>query len=281
VDGADAGANQAATGSRVGNHSQLSDKVVKVSDRAIAVGTLGFADALAYQLMMRQQELRRDIEAISLTGQGSVADDGNVTAGKAGGLAAWIETNTSHGSGGSAGGFNPSTGLVAALTAGNARGLTETLVRDAAANAWTQGGNPSVLMSVPGVIRKLSEFMFTSSARIATLTRDTQGETSAATALGAVNVFITDFGVTLEMVANRIQQTYNSADGVPKPVAAVFVVDPNLISHAWLRGIQTAPLARTGTADNRQMSGHWTLVVGAEEGCALIADVDPTVAVVA
>ena len=282
VDGADAGANQATTGARVGNHAQLSDKVVKVSDRAQAVGTLGFADALAYQLMMRQQELYRDLEAIAIGGQASIADDGNTTAGKSGGLASWIETNYYPGaSPGAAGGFNSTTGVVDARVAGDGRGLTETQVRTAALAAWTQGSNPNVLMSVPQVIANLSRYMFTSSAAIATLTRETRGDTVGATALGSVNVFITDFGVTLDLVPNRLQQTYNSGDTVPAPVADVFVLDTSLLSYAFLWRVQTAPLARTGTADNRQMSAHWTLVVGNEEGLACIADILPGTAVVA
>ena len=38
----------------------------------------------------------------------------------------------------------------------------------AAQEAWEEGADPTLLMSVPSVIRKLSEYMFTSSSRIAT-----------------------------------------------------------------------------------------------------------------
>ena len=85
IDGDDATGNDTRTGSRVGNHSQISDKIVRVSYRADASDTIGRAKELAYQLMRRQQELRRDVEAIALENQGSVADDGSSTAGNVGG----------------------------------------------------------------------------------------------------------------------------------------------------------------------------------------------------
>ena len=66
VDGADAGSDQSRSTSRVGNHCQISSKVVKVSGRAQAVNTIGRSNELAYQLLQRGRELRRDVEAIKL-----------------------------------------------------------------------------------------------------------------------------------------------------------------------------------------------------------------------
>jgi hypothetical protein len=66
------------------------------------------------------------------------------------------------------------------------------LVRDAVQAVYTDGGDPTVMMSIPGVIRKFSEYLFTSSARVATLMSDQGKSTEQATALGSVNVFVTD-----------------------------------------------------------------------------------------
>ena len=81
VDGADATGDDTKQGDRVGNHHQIPDKIVKVSTRAQNSDTIGRANELAYQVMRRQQELKRDVEAIVLTNQASVADDGDTTAG--------------------------------------------------------------------------------------------------------------------------------------------------------------------------------------------------------
>ncbi len=277
VDGADAGTDDSNTGERVGNRHQFPDKVVRVSTKARSSGTIGFSDTLAYQVMMRQREIRRDVEAIVLENQASVADDGDAQPGLLGGFPSWLVTNTSRGAGGADGGFNA--GTVDAPTPGAARALTETLVRDIAQSVWEQGGDPSRLMSVPGVIRELSSFMFTSSARIATLQRDTQSSTSAAMAMGSVNVFLTDFNVTLEFMPNRLQQTH--VDAVATQVADVFIYDTSMVMLGFMRGYQVDDLGRTGTADNRQMTAIVTLKVLNEAAHGVVADIDPTLAVVA
>jgi hypothetical protein len=60
VDGSDASGNNTVIGNRVGNHSQISQKVVRVSFRADASDVIGRTKETSYQVMRRQQELRRD-----------------------------------------------------------------------------------------------------------------------------------------------------------------------------------------------------------------------------
>jgi hypothetical protein len=275
VDGSDASGNNASVGARVGNHCQISSKVVRVSTRAQNTDNIGRSDELSYQVMRRQQELRRDVEAIALTHQASVADDGNTTAGKSAGLGAWLTTSTSRGTTGTNGGF--STGVVSAPAVGAKRALSEKSVRDIIQSVYQQGGDPSVMMSMPAVIRAFSEYLFTSSARVATLTSD-QGKSAAkATALGSVNVFVSDFG-TLELVDNRLQQKYAADDG---DAANVYIIDPAFLSIGYLHGYRVEPLAKTGLADNRQMAVDWTLIVNTEKAHGVIADIDLAAAAVA
>lgn len=269
VDGADSTKQNAKGGSRVGNQHQISTKHVQVTQRADASDTIGRASELAYQVMQRQKELRRDVEGIMLSQQGSVADDGDTVAGLSGSFPAWLTTNAFRGVGGADGGFNFATGIVDAPTVGTIRPLTETLVRDAAEAVYNEGGNPSTLMSIPTQIRKLSEFMFTSSARIATLQAD-QG-IKPQTAVGSTNVFLTDFGVTLAFNPNRLQPTYNTDTATD-----ALLIDPGMVRMGFLHGYQTAPLAKVGLSDRRQMSVDWTLKVLNEAAHAVIADLDFT-----
>lgn len=279
IDGSDAGADQSTVGLRVGNQCQESTKVFRVSQRAQNVDQIGSSNSLAYQLMKGQQRLRRDVESILLLNQGSQADNGSTLPGLLGGFPAWLTTNAVGGSGWAAGGFNTATGMVDAFTPGDAYGLTETLVRDVAESVWNQGGDPSIMMSVSSVIRGLSEYMFTSSARVATFRRETRGVSDAAEALGSVNVFITDFDVSLSMRANRMQQTYQSGDTVPVTVASMLIYDPAYVLQSMLQGYRTETLSKTGLADNRQISVDYTLKVLNEEAHGAINDIDPTVAV--
>lgn len=279
IDGDDAGTATTASDVRVGNHHQISDKVVKVSHRADASDTIGRAKELAYRLMRNQQELKRDVEAIALINQASLADTGSA-AGKVGSLMAWLETNVELPAAGSpaVGGFNTSTGIVDAYTVGVVEALTEEKVRDCVENIYNEGGDPTKLMTIPGLCRKFSEYLFTSSARVATLTSETGQGAEKATAKGAVNVFVTDFG-TLTMVPNRLQQTY-TADA-SATAAAVFILDPEYLALSYLQGYRTDELGKTGTANNRQISVDWTLVVNNEKAHGMITDINPTAAVTA
>lgn len=274
IDGADASGNDTATGHRVGNHCQISDKIVRVSYRADASDLIGRTKELAYQLMRRQQELKRDVEAIALYNQASVADNGSNTAGKAGGLPSWIKTTHINGT---AGGYNLSTGLTVARTPDAAAvAITEDNIRDAVESIYNEGGDPTKLMTVPSIIRKISEYLFTASARVATIMSDQGKSKESAAALGSVNVFVTDFG-TLTMVPNRLQQTYTATT----TAADVFILDPEYISLCYLQGYRTDVLAKTGLAENRQMSVDWTLVVNTEKAHGIIGNISTTAAMTA
>ena len=94
---------------------------------------------------------------------------------------------------------------------------------------------------------------------------------SAAAALGAVNVFVTDFG-TLDLVQNRLQQLQQAA--APDDSAFVFILDPEYLELSYLYGYRTDMLAKTGLAENRQMAVDWTLCVNTEKAHGMIGDVD-------
>jgi hypothetical protein len=274
VDGEDASGNDAAGGVRVKNEAQISTKVLQVTQRARNSDTIGRSDELAYQVMMRQREARRDVEAISLSVQGSVMDDGDAVAGKTGAFGAWLETNTSRGATtGADGGFNTTTGLVDPPIAGDLRALTETAVRDMLQSIYEQGGDATLLMSTPAMIRGFSEYLFTASARIATQTTETGKSQMASTAIGAVNVFVSDFGSVVELTANRLQPVV-AADNVN-----VYGIDPGMARLSYLQGYRTETLGKPGLSDKRQISVDWGLKVLNEAAHGVIADINPALPV--
>jgi hypothetical protein len=275
IDGADAGANNTALGSRIGNHSGILDRVVKVSTRARASDTIGMSDALAYQVEMRQKELRRNVEANALGNQASVeADADNAIAGVPAGFPVQC-TKYDNGSGGTGGVF--SAGLWTGWTAGAHTAVTETSIRDMLQAAWEDGGDPVKLMSVPSLIRAISEYMFTSSSRIATLTGETNNN-GPATAMGSVNTFLTDFGVTVDFVPNRIQQVYKAVD-TTTDVAALIALDPSYAEISFLSGYAVEALAKTGLSDVRQMSVDYTVKALEPNAHRVQFDCDPAQAV--
>jgi hypothetical protein len=163
---------------------------------------------------------------------------------------------------------------------GAAKALSEQEVRDMIEQIWIGGGDVSVMMSVPGVIKQFNQYLFTSSARIATLQADTSADSGTRNlkAQGNVNVYISDHGNTVEIRSNRLQPGY-AETGPDYTQAALFFLDPAYLSQGVLRGERTEPLAKTGLSEVRMMSKDYTLKVLNEEAHGVINDIDPTLAV--
>jgi hypothetical protein len=272
-----------ANAKRVGNHAQISTKAVMVTERGQAVDNIGRSDEMGYQTAERLQELRRDVEAICLSGQASVQDDNNATAGQSAGAAAWITTNKSLGTGGAVPGFQTGTKLVTAQTAGEERGLTWTLIAAQIENVYVLGGNPTVLMSVPGVTKRLAKYLFTTPyAAAPTANINGSGAGVAQVSQGYIDTFKTDFGTLMQIIPNRLQQTYTSIGADPDPaVANVFGLDPRFWKLGLLYGWKVDPLAKIGLSHRKMLHVDWMLKAYLERANFLIADIDPTVDVVA
>lgn len=277
VDGADISQNDTSRGRRIGNHSQISVKEVQVSTRARASNTIGTADELAYQVVKAQRALRRDVEAMMLDEQAAVADDGNSTAGRSAGLPNFIEDNVNRGAGGALAAMSGSG--PGAVTPGTTRALTEKQIRDVVQSAYENGGNPSVLMSIPTVIANISKYLMSGTNRgFANIQDQIADGTRAAFATGSVQAFSTDFGV-LYLTPNRLMQAENAAASNER--ANVFILDPDYIEQVFLKGYAVEPLAKTGLSDKRMMNVDWSLRVTEQKAQGLISDIDYTAAVTA
>lgn len=273
VSGSDINPVTTATGARVGNHAQISTKGVSVTERVQHTDNIGRSDEMGYQTARRLQELRRDVEAIALSTQASVADDNNATAGKSAGLSAWIKTNDSFGATGASGGFNNGTKLVDAPTSGTARAGTYTMIRDQIEAVYLLGGNPTTLMSVPQITKRFSSFLFTT-PDAATPTANVSGtEPASQVSQGYIDVFRTDFGFTVKIVPNRLQQAYGGG-----AKADVFLIDPEHVQVAYLYGYKVEPLAKLGLSHRKVLSVDWMLKCLLERAHAVIRDLTPTAA---
>jgi hypothetical protein len=271
VSGADAGTGDTSNGKRVGNHSQTSVKYVYVTERAQNSNVVGRANEQAYGIMQRQRELRRDVEAMALLNNASVEDDNNATAGEAGGFDNWIETNIDAAESGAAvGGFNTSTKVVDAHTdATTAVAGTEARLSALVELTYNNNGNPTILMSTPAVIKRLARYLFGSS-QVATPTANVSGTSpSAQASQGFINVMITDFGFTMELVPNRLQQDYNS-----DTAASLFGIDPDKASISYMHRYKTEPLAKLGLSHRSQITVDWTVKVYEEKAHFVYRDID-------
>ena len=235
---------------RLGNYTQLADKVIQVASSQRAAENAGRGDELSYQLMKRGKELKRDIESTLTSNNASVAG-GAGTARKSAGFEAWIQTNDSRGAGGANTAF--SGGIQAAATDGTQRAYTETLLKDVLQLCWENGGEPSLVMVGAFNKKAMSSFL-----GIADQIRDTGNK--RATIVGAADVYVSDFG-QLDIVANRFSRSRSA-----------LVVDPSMWKLCYYQRFKTEDLAKTGHSDRKMLSVEFTLESCNEKSSGCVAD---------
>jgi hypothetical protein len=236
---------------RVGNYTHILRRTLIVADNMGAQDLAGRNDELAYQLAKRGKELRRDVEAVLTDNNAQVAGNSS-TARETGGLGAWIATNENVGTGG---GLATGDGTTA-RTDGTQRDFTEAMLKDAMQQAFTSGGQPSILMVGPHNKTVVSGFAGIAAQRY-------QAPSDAPTTIiGAADVYLSDFG-TLNVVANRFSRERDA-----------WLLDPEYASVCYLRPIQQVELAKTGDAEKRMVLAEFGLKVTNEAAHAVVADLN-------
>jgi hypothetical protein len=252
VEGAAASDATLSPTTRIGNRTQISAKTVKVSGTLETVNKAGRKSEKAYQLAKASAEIKRDMEAILLSNQVASAGDAT-TARTLGGLQAWLNTNYSGGTSGTAG----ASGTTARVT-GTDRAFTQAILNTVIQSAYVAGGSPTILMVTPAQKVVASTF-----AGIATRYKDIPSNVQASI-IAAADVFVSDFG-TISIVPNRFIPNSDNDD-------VAFLLDPEMASVAYLRPFQTNELAKTGDADVTQLLVEYTLEVKNEAAHGIIAD---------
>lgn len=233
---------------RKNNYCQISSRDATVTGTQRAVNPAGIDDMMAFQMAKKSLVLRKDIEAICLGNTGQNA--GNTTTARTlRSFNAWINANGSRGTGGA-----DSTAATAAATDATTTNLvtfTETLLKDAVLDAYTDGGEPDLILLGPANKQIFSGF---TGRAISQLIVD-KGKVD-----GAANMYASDFG-DLKVVPNR---TMRSRD--------VYVIDPDKVAVSYLRAFEPQELGRVGDAVTRDLISEYTLEMRAPDAHALIAD---------
>lgn len=233
----------------VGNHLQISYKVVGVTGTMEVVDKYGRTSEMSYQMAKKAKELKTDIDYSICQNQKGTVGATNA-ARTSGGMEAWIQTNqqsatttsTTTSSGGyqSGGTIEPGSGegaTTGAFTEANFKSLITTIW-----NAST--GNPD-LIAMAGVNKAV---MSTSSfAGIATRFRDV-GAGQKAQIISGVDLYVSDFG-THKLVPSRQMRT-----------RTILALNTDYWATAYLRPFTTTPLAKTGDHERKMLLAEWTLV---------------------
>ena len=235
---------------RVGNRTQILKKPFTISTTQEVVKKAGRDSEISYQTALAGRRIKMDLEAMLCQNQASQAQSGSNPR-KLGGFETWLTSNVSRGAGGSSGGF--SAGNTVAPTDGTQRTSTEALLKTVIRSAWNAGGKPTLLLM--GASQKQNFSAFTG---IATQYQEPKGK--AATVIGAVDRYVSDFG-TLSAVASRYLRGREIA-----------IVDPALWRVLWLRKWKKEELAKTGDARKFHVVGEVTLESRNEAGNGIVAD---------
>lgn len=234
---------------RVGNRTQISEKVFAVTGTQEVVNKAGRKSEVAYQDAKKMVELKRDIEFAALQNTTAITAAAGV-APQARGVLGWLDTNTDFG----ATGADPNPITNTAPTDGTLRSFTEAMLKTVAQACWTSGGNPT-MMFVPAALRATVS-AFTGSA---TKFDKTEDKTLYAT----VEVYVGDFGRY-----SIINSRYNRARDV-------FLIQPDMWELLTLRPMKGIELAKTGDSTKRMVNTEWTLKANNEASSGAIRDLQP------
>jgi hypothetical protein len=253
IDGDDVASFDATTATvRVGNYTQIRRRSMIIADNLGFQDLAGRNDEVAYQLAKRGKEIKRDLETIytgNTARSAGSASAGRVTAG----LGAWVATNVNK----AGDGTNPTAADGSdARNDGTQRDFTEAMLKDVMQQAYTSGGNPSMLMVGPFNKTVVSGFAGIAAQRYQA---PSDGPT---TIIGAADVYLSDFGA-LTVVPNRFSRERDA-----------WCLDTEYASVATLRPIQAVDLAKTGDAEKKMLICETGLKVSNEKAHGLIADLN-------
>ena len=230
---------------RIGNVAQISKKDATVSGSQNAANPAGKRKEMAHQMAMRSKELKRDMENILCGAQGRVNGD-TVTPRRTRAWESWLETNVLRGDAGAS-----AADEFSSPTDGTQRVLTEALLKECLQSCYTNGAEPSIMLTGPYNKGIVSGFVGREQAR-----QNIDKERVQAT----VSLYAGDF-VTLQVMASRWVRERTAS-----------LIDPQYVRVAYYRNFKQEPLAKIGDAETRMILAEYGLQVDNEAAHGAIAD---------
>ena len=253
-------ASTAATTTVLHNRTMISSKVVRVSRTADTVDKYGRARETARLVAKAGKELKRDIETALLGGQGSSVGSATV-ARQAAGYRAMIVNYELSGTTSVAGtvpGFTTDWGAMSDSTAGL---FIEADLKNALTLAWTDGGNPDMIVSNATAKQRASTFA--GATAYEGFSVNNSGRVQGAVIAG-VDVYVSDFGSHKWVLDRFIGAT------------AVLCLDSEYMGIAWLDPIRVEDLAKVGDSTQKLIVCEWTGVLQNPDAHAQIIGVSGT-----
>lgn len=232
---------------------QISRKTVNISGTLDAVKKYGRKSETAYQVAKSGKELKRDMEYALVRNQASATTTARAT----GGFECWISGNLTRANSAqttdySVRGF--SSGSVVAPEDGSTVTFIEADLKTALGTAWTDGGDPRVIM-----MSSTNKARFDAFAGVVTPYRD--AGTKQNVVIGASDMYVSSYG-THSVKLNRYMRD-----------TAVFCIDPDYIGMSVLRDIQRKELAATGDGSKTMLIVEYGNVILNRDAHAVVGGV--------
>ena len=246
LEGDDAVTDAATPTVRLGNYSQISDKTPRVSGTQEAVDHAGRGSEMDYQVSLKMQELKIDMEAI-LFGTNQARNAGAAgTARRTASILSWIKTNTSKS------GSDPSAADgTGTRTDGTARAFTEAQLKTVLQSIWTNGGKPNTI-----ALGGFNKQVFSTFTGRSTPTEDAKSKKIVA----SVDFYDSDFG-TQKILAARNMRTRDC-----------LVLQMNMWAMATLRNMKMKELGVTGDSKKVQILTEYSLEARNEKSSGGVFD---------
>lgn len=213
------------------NRTQIFSATASVAGTAEAVNKYGIASQLAYNISQRGKELKRDIEA-AMVGRDQAAVTGSTsTAAKMASVINQIDSS-----------------VTVATAAGGV--LTEAAILSAHEACFTEGADPSLLMTHPSHAQTIAGF-----ATAAGRQRDFASSTEL---VASIDLIVSPFG-ELSVVLNRFASTGH-----------VLLVDPQYLEVATLRPFTTTRMAKTSDSEEVMLTTELTCAVKHSKGHGMV-----------
>lgn len=251
IEGEDATTTAATPSVRLGNYTQISDKVPRVTRTQRQVNSAGRGDELEYQIMKMGKALKRDMETAVLANKAKAVGSESV-ARELAGVESWIADNVSLG----ATGVAPTGDGTDTRTAGTPRAFDEAFLKSVLADCWDNGGDPDCIML--GSFNKQAMSAFVGGGTSGPAQRIVDGDSTRVNT--AIDVYVSDFG-SLAVKPNRFMVQESA-----------LVLETDMWSLATLADFQETPLAKTGDSDRVQLLSEYTLEARNSKSSGIIAD---------
>ena len=250
LDGDDASFATITQPSRYYNYCQISRKNFAISGTLAAVTLAGRKSEMARQGVKMMKELKRDIEKALVGNQGSCVGSQTV-ARRSAGMESMIASTDNSGNGqratttnaGSTAAFNA--GWTTPTDGGSFGGLTQSIFDRALLDAWTDGGDPRVILVGP-VYKAVIDGFTSQATRFVDV-----GKSDDIPILTSAGVYVSDYGMHT-LVLHRYIRSSNPA--------VILCIDPDFWATAWLRRPFMEPLAKTGDAEKKAILAEFCLV---------------------